>query len=132
MNKVVGEVTVTQEQILHGDHHIVTGGAVPDGTAAFKAGTVLYENAGAYVPLAKTDAEHEPCAVAVEALTEAADEAVIPVCVHGAVRAEKLCFADESGITQEVAAKLRASGIYAIAGEGFTGWAEAAASGSGD
>ena len=31
MNKVIGTMTVKQEAILVGDHHIVTQGAIADG-----------------------------------------------------------------------------------------------------
>ena len=131
MNKVIGGVTVEQEQILHGDHHIITGVKIADETAAFKAGTVLYADGGSYAPLAKDDSTHTPCAVAVDALEEKADGAVVAACVHGAVRAEKLRYADGSDVTLSTAEALGTRGIYAIAGDGFTGYASAASE-SGD
>ncbi len=115
MNKVVGEVTVTQEQILHGDHHIVTGLAIADETEAFAAGTVLYKGEDGYVPLTKTDSENKPVAVAIEGLEEEADSAVVPGCIHGAVRTEKLIYADGTKVSSETKDALREAGIYCIA-----------------
>ena len=117
MNKIIGEVEVTRPQILHGDHHIVSGAAIADETAKFSAGTLLYKNEGNYVPLAKNDTEHKPVAVAVEPLEEKADGAVIIACLHGAVRAEKLVYADGSAITDGSVEDLRSAGIYCIEGE---------------
>lgn len=115
MNKIIGEVTVTQEQILHGDHHIVTGLPIADETAKFAAGTVLYKGENGYVPLTKTDGENKPVAVAIEGLEEEADSAVVPGCIHGAVRKGKLKYADGSAITDETTEALREAGIYCIA-----------------
>lgn len=129
MDKVIGSVTIQQEQILHGDHHIIAPAAIVDETAAFGAGTLLVAGETGYSPLAKSDSTHAPVAVAIEALEKAADGSVIPACVHGAVRTEKLKYADGTKITFATAEKLRETGIYCIAGEGFEGYAEAEAAG---
>lgn len=114
MNKVIGTMTVKQEAILVGDHHIVTQGAIADGEAAFAGGTLLYKGEIGYQALASNDETNSPVAVALDALEAAASDAVVPIVVHGAVRREKLCFKGGTAITDKAVEALRTTGIYAL------------------
>ena len=114
MNKVIGTMTTKQEAILVGDHHIVTQGAIADEEAAFAGGTLLYKGESGYQALADDDETNKPVAVALDPLEEEAEDAVVPIVVHGAVRKEKLCYADGTAVTDDAVEDLRAAGIYAL------------------
>lgn len=114
MNKVIGTMTVKQEAILVGDHHIVTQGAIADEEAAFAGGTLLYKGESGYQAFASNDETNSPVAVALDALEAAASDAVVPIVVHGAVRRDKLCFKGGTAITDKAVEALRTAGIYAL------------------
>ena len=79
MNKVIGTMTVKQEAILVGDHHIVTQGVIADEEAAFAGGTLLYKGESGYQAFASNDETNSPVAVALDALEAAASDAVVPM-----------------------------------------------------
>ena len=114
MDKVIGTMTVKQEAILVGDHHIVTQGAIADEEPAFAGGTLLYKGENGYQAFASDDETNSPVAVALDPLEAAASDAVVPIVVHGAVRKEKLCFKGGTAITDEAVETLRSAGIYAL------------------
>lgn len=114
MNKVIAEVTTEQNSVVHGDHHIITSVALKDGVGPFDAGTLLFKGASGYEPLAKTDTTNTATAVAYDNLEDEAASAVLNVVVHGAVRGEKLLYADGSLASEDVRDDLRDVGIYAI------------------
>lgn len=114
MNKVIAEITTEQNSVVHGDHHIVTSVAIKDNVEPFDAGTLLYQGTSGYEPLAKTDKTNQPTAVAFDNLGQKASSSVVNVVVHGAVRADKLLFADGTAATEDTRNQLRSVGIYAI------------------
>ena len=115
MNKVIGTLTTQQVAILVGDHHIVTSVPVAAAvTDAVPEGCLLYLDGTGYKPLAANDSEHDPVAVALENLPANSSDAVLTAAVHGAVRTEKLWFADGSVVNASAIAKLGKQGIYAI------------------
>lgn len=114
MNKVIAEITTEQNSVVHGDHHIITTVALKDGVGPFDAGTLLFKGASGYEPLAKTDVTNTATAVAFDNLENKAASAVLNVVVHGAVRGEKLLYADGSLASEDVRDDLRDVGIYAI------------------
>lgn len=114
MNKVIAEYGTKQESILHGDHHIITTVSLKDGLDTVPGGCLLYEDGGKYVPLKSTDTAKSPSAVALDEVAGKTSNAVVNVAVHGAVRTEKLCYADGTPITSADVTKLRSAGIYAL------------------
>lgn len=112
MNGVIGTIGTEQVSILCGEHHIVQSGAIKDGiTGGIQAGSLLCFSTAGYTLAAADSAQID--AVALEEFTEKTSGTVLPVCVHGTVRAEKLLLAGTAA-TEAVRAKLRAAGIYAI------------------
>ena len=114
MNKVIAEITTEQNSVVHGDHHIITTVELKDGVGPFDAGTLLFKGASGYEPLTKSDAINTPVAVAYDNLESKASSAVLNVVVHGAVRGEKLLYADGSPASEDEREDLRKVGIYAI------------------
>lgn len=114
MNKVIAEITTEQNSVVHGDHHIITTVELKDGVGPFDAGTLLFKGESGYEPLAKSDAINTPIAVAYDNLESKASSAVLNVVVHGAVRGDKLLYADGSLASEDVREDLRNVGIYAI------------------
>lgn len=114
MNKVIAEITTEQNSVVHGDHHIITTVELKDGVGPFDAGTLLFKGASGYEPLTKSDATNTPTAVAYDNLESKASSAVLNVVVHGAVRGEKLLYADGSLASEAEREDLRNVGIYAI------------------
>lgn len=114
MNKVIAEITTEQNSVVHGDHHIITTVELKDGVGPFDAGTLLFKGASGYEPLTKSDATNTPTAVAYDNLESKASSAVLNVVVHGAVRGDKLLYADGSLAKEDVREDLRNVGIYAI------------------
>lgn len=113
MNKVIAEITTEQNSVVHGDHNIITTVELKDGVGPFDAGTLLFKGQSGYEPLTKSDA-NTPVAVAYDNLESKASSAVLNVVVHGAVRGEKLLYADGSLASEDVREDLRNVGIYAI------------------
>lgn len=114
MNKVIAEITTEQNSVVHGDHHIITTVELKDGIGPFDAGTLLFKGASGYEPLTKSDQTNTPTAVAYDNLESKASSAVLNVVVHGAVRGDKLLYADGSLAKEDVREDLRNVGIYAI------------------
>lgn len=114
MNKVIAEITTEQNSVVHGDHHIITTVELKDGVGPFDAGTLLFKGASGYEPLTKSDQTNKPTAVAYDNLESKASSAVLNVVVHGAVRGDKLLYADGSLAKEDVREDLRNVGIYAI------------------
>lgn len=114
MNKVIAQFGTKVETVLHGDHHIITSVKLPDGLEAMNAGVLLYKESGEYKPLNKADSSKSPVAVIIDDVAGPTSGSVANVAVHGAIRTEKLVFADGGPVTQEVVDKLAAAGIYAI------------------
>lgn len=114
MNKVIAEITTEQNSVVHGDHHIITTVELKDGVGPFDAGTLLFKGASGYEPLTKSDEINNPVAVAYDNLESKAASAVLNVVVHGAVRGDKLLYADGSLAKEDVREDLRNVGIYAI------------------
>lgn len=114
MNKVIAEITTEQNSVVHGDHHIITTVELKDGVGPFDAGTLLFKGASGYEPLTKSDATNTPTAVAYDNLESKASSAVLNVVVHGAVRGDKLLYADGSLASEAEREDLRNVGIYAI------------------
>jgi hypothetical protein len=114
MNKVIAEITTEQNSVVHGDHQIITAVAIKEGVNPFDAGTLLFEGESGYEPLAASDVDNKPTAVAYDNLEEKASNAVVNVVIHGAVRGEKLLYADKTPATEDVRKDLRDVGIYAI------------------
>lgn len=114
MNKVIAEITTEQNSVVHGDHHIITTVELKDGVGPFDAGTLLFKGASGYEPLTKSDETNNPVAVAYDNLESKAVSAVLNVVVHGAVRGDKLLYADGSPASEAVREDLRNVGIYAI------------------
>lgn len=114
MNKVIAEITTEQNSVVHGDHHIITTVELKDGVGPFDAGTLLFKGASGYEPLTKSDEINNPVAVAYDNLESKAASAVLNVVVHGAVRGDKLLYADGSPASEAVREDLRNVGIYAI------------------
>lgn len=114
MNKVIAEITTEQNSVVHGDHHIITTVALKDGVGPFDAGTLLFKGASGYEPLTKSDVTNTPVAVAYDNLESKASSAVLNVVVHGAVRGDKLLYADGSLASEAEREDLRNVGIYAI------------------
>ena len=114
MNKVIAEITTEQNSVVHGDHNIITTVELKDGVGPFDAGTLLFKGASGYEPLTKSDEINNPVAVAYDNLESKAASAVLNVVVHGAVRGDKLLYADGSLAKEDVREDLRNVGIYAI------------------
>ncbi|MBD5438502.1 MAG: hypothetical protein HDR37_08070 [Treponema sp.] len=114
MNKVIAEFGFEQVSVLHGDHHIITSVSLKDGIDKVPGGCLLYEDGGKYVPLKATDTAKSPTAVALEDIEGPTSGAVANVAIHGAVRTNKLLYADGTPVASAVIPKLLAAGIYAI------------------
>ena len=114
MNKVIAEITTEQNSVVHGDHHIITTVELKDGVGPFDAGTLLFKGESGYEPLTKSDQINKPVAVAYDNLESKAASAVLNVVVHGAVRGDKLLYADGSPASKDEREDLRNVGIYAI------------------
>jgi hypothetical protein len=131
MNANKGSFHVGNEaSALHGDHHIVTYGALAPGLKGLKEGAILKENVGTgvYSPAAPEDAA-SPIAInegvlsvtgAFAVLNESVEDSdetdVAAIIVHGAVRREKIVYADGSPMDHAGLGALRACGVYATAG----------------
>ena len=114
MNKVIAEITTEQNSVVHGDHHIITTVELKDGVGPFDAGTLLFKGDSGYEPLPAGETTNKPVAVAYEHLEAKASSAVLNVVIHGAVRGEKLLYADGSPASEDVRDDLRDVGIYVI------------------
>lgn len=115
MNRVIGEISTNIESIIHGDHRIVTSIPLDDGQSGIKAGMPAYVENGKYKGLKSTDLSgKQPVAIILEDVPETTSSHIVLAAVHGAVRADKLQFADAKPITADAVAKLRLVGIYAI------------------
>lgn len=121
MNAVINTVTIRQNPILHGDHHIITAVSLADGLEKLKAGMILYKDTDGYKPCTATlvdDGTQVPVAVLLEApRVMPTAGAVETAAVHGAIRESKALYADgETPVTEDTIEALRLSGIYALEG----------------
>lgn len=114
MNKVIAQFGTKVESVLHGDHHIITSVKLPDGLEALNAGVLLYKEAGEYKPLKKANTDKSPVAVIIDDVAGPTSASVANVAVHGAIRTDKLVYADGGPISQEMVDKLATAGIYGI------------------
>ena len=114
MNKVIAEITTEQNSVVHGDHHIITTVELKDGVGPFDAGTLLFKGESGYEPLPAGETANKPVAVAYDNLENKAASAVLNVVIHGAVRGDKLLYADKSLASEDLREDLRKVGIYAI------------------
>lgn len=114
MNKVIAQFGTKVETVLHGDHHIITSVKLPDGLESLNAGVLLYKESGEYKPLNKADTSKSPVAVIVDDVVGPTSSSVANVAVHGAIRTDKLVYADGGPVSQEMVDKLASAGIYGI------------------
>ena len=114
MNRAIGTVETRQSSVLEGDHHIVVTVDLADGINGVPEGCLLYADGGKFKALAKTDSTSTPVAVALEAIEGTTAKSVVNAAAHGAVRADKLVYADGSPAKAETGEKLRKAGIYAL------------------
>lgn len=114
MNKVIAQFGTKVETVLHGDHHIITSVKLPDGLESLNAGVLLYKESGEYKPLNKTDTSKSPVAVIIDDVAGPTSGSVANVAVHGAIRTDKLVYADGGPVSQEMVDKLASAGIYGI------------------
>ena len=115
MNKVIGTITVQENQILSGNHHIVVNVPIANGQSNIKAGMLLYRDEGDYKALSASSlATEDPVAIALEDMKGNADNTILTAVIHGAVLAEKLMYGDEGAITESAVLALNGSGIYAL------------------
>jgi hypothetical protein len=114
MDAVLTTIDVTEESIFLGNHHIVAAFPLKDGLTGLKAGMLLKVDTGEIVPCVGTGTE-DPVAVLLAIPTLPTSGSVEPVAVHGAIRREKLVFADgTTAITDAYVELLRKNGIYAL------------------
>ena len=112
MNRVIGEISTQVESIIHGDHRIVTSIPLADGQSGIKAGMPAYVESGKYKALKSTDLSgKQPVAIILEDVTGETSSNVVLAAVHGAVRADKLQFADAKPVTADAVAKLRGAPV---------------------
>ena len=109
MNAVVGTIESKRETVLTGDHHIVESIKMQDNITNLNAGDVLVSEAEGYRKGTAEDTAYD--AVALESCTKT-EKTIIPACVHGSVRADKVLLAGDDA-PESVRAKLRLRGIYA-------------------
>ena len=114
MDKTVGKVTVKQESILEGGHHIIGAVKLEDGLTGLKAGMMLYRSADGWRPLPVSYTTEKPAAILLEDIPEETSATVASAALHGAIRANKVVFANGAPVTTDAADALRASGIYIL------------------
>ncbi len=115
MDAVIGKMNISQDSVLYGDHQITVGLPLADGLSKLRAGMMLYKTAGGYTPLpASYTTDQKPTAVLSENIDEETEETSAVCVIHGAVRAEKIYFADRTAVTAAAVELLRGCGIYAI------------------
>jgi hypothetical protein len=114
VDKKIGEYTVGQESILEGGHHIVTGVKLADGLTGLRAGMILYRDVGGWRPLPADYTAEIPAAVLLDDLKEETSGAVAAVALHGAIRCNKVMFANGAPATVAAADDLRMAGIYLL------------------
>jgi len=115
MDAVKAKLGIRQDSVLSGDHQIVTALPLADGLSSLKAGMLLYKAAGGYTPLpASYTTSQIPTAILLEDIDGATSGTSALCAIHGAVRAEKLVFADKTAVTSAAVEILRGYGIYAI------------------
>ena len=114
MNKIVGKVTVKQESILEGGHHIINAVKLADGLTGLKAGMMLYRSTDGWHPLPASYTTEKPAAILLEDIPEETSGTAASAALHGAIRANKVVFANGAPATTDAADDLRASGIYIL------------------
>jgi hypothetical protein len=115
MDKTVGTVTVTQEAILDGTHHIITNGLLADDIEDLKAGMPLYNGGSGYEPVPEGYTTEKPTAILLNDVKGPTADDAEPIAIHGKIRAEKVFYADgETPADETLATDLRAVGIYLV------------------
>jgi hypothetical protein len=114
VDKTIGKVTVGQESILEGGHHIVAAVKLADGLAGLRAGMILHRSANGWRPLPANYTAEQPAAILLEDVAEATSGAVAAAALHGAVRNNKALFANGAPATADAADDLRLAGIYLL------------------
>jgi hypothetical protein len=114
VDKTIGKVTVKQESILEGGHHIVSAVSLADGLTGLEAGMILYRDTDGWRPLPANYSTEKPAAILLEDIKEETSGAVADAAVHGAVRRGKAMFANGAPATTGAADDLRTAGIYLL------------------
>jgi hypothetical protein len=114
VNKKIGEVTVKQESILEGGHHIIGTAKLADGLENLKAGMILYRDGDAWRPLPADYTAEQPAMILLEDVAGETSGAVAAAALHGAIRCDKARFADGTPATRAAGDDLRLVGIYLL------------------
>jgi hypothetical protein len=115
MNAVKATLEVREESVLHGDHHIVQTLLLAAGLTNLIRGMALYQDGTVYKPVpADNPSNVDTKAVLLINVASTDDTPEAPCAVHGAVRGDRVCFADGSACTSALRESLRAWGIYVL------------------
>jgi hypothetical protein len=114
VDKTIGKITVKQESILEGGHHIISAVKLADGLENLAAGMILYRAADGWRPLPANYSAEKPAAILLDDIKEPTSGAVAEAAIHGAVRNGKAAFANGAPATADAAEDLRAVGIYLL------------------
>jgi hypothetical protein len=114
VDKKIGEYTVSQESILEGGHYIINAAKLADGLTDLKAGMILYRDTDGWRPLPADYATEQPAMILLEDIKKETSGAVAAAALHGAVRCNKVMFANGAPTTVAVADDLRMAGIYLL------------------
>jgi hypothetical protein len=114
VDKTIGKITTAQVSILEGGHHIIGAVRLADGLSDLYAGTILYRAADGWRPLPASYTTEKPAAILLDAIAEETSGAVAAAALHGAIRADKVVFANGSPVTTDAAEDLRLAGIYVL------------------
>jgi hypothetical protein len=114
VDKTIGKVTVKQEPILEGGHYIVSAVKLADGLETLFSGTILYRAADGWRPLPADYTAEIPAAILLDPVFGPTSGTVAAAALHGAVRCNKVVFADGTPATAQAADDLRLAGIYLL------------------
>jgi hypothetical protein len=114
VDKVLGKITTAQVSILEGGHHIIGTVKLADGLTDLRAGTILYRDTDGWRPLPANYTTEKPAAILLDAIVPETSGAVAAAALHGAVRANKVLFANGAPVTTDAADDLRSAGIYIL------------------
>jgi hypothetical protein len=114
VDKTIGKVTVKQESILEGGHHIIGTAKIADGLENLKAGMILYRDGDAWRPLPADYTAEIPATILLEDIAGETSGTVAAAALHGAVRCNKVMFANGAPATTAAADDLRMAGIYLL------------------
>ncbi|MDR2134859.1 MAG: hypothetical protein LBP27_07095 [Treponema sp.] len=114
MDKTIGKVTTRQESILEGGHHIISAVRLANGLERLLSGTILYRAADGWRPLPVNYTTEKPAAILLDPVVAQTSGAVAAAAIHGAIRNNKVVFANGAPATTNVADDLRTAGIYLL------------------